>query len=87
MQSLRVSSYRTQKRINIQNDSVLLYTNRFYVLQKRYRSQTKRKRREVTSHLGEGQTMDTGTETRNGMKELSRKCVTRHGGEYSQLLN
>ena len=50
-------------------------------------TQTKRKRRDVTSHLGEGQTMDTGTETRNGMKELSRKCVTRLGEEYSQLLN
>lgn len=31
--------------------------------------------------------MYTGTETRNGMKGLSRKGVTRHGGEYSQLLN
>lgn len=85
MQSLRVSSYRTRKRINIQNNSVLLYTNRSYV----YKNDIslRLKGRDFTSHLGEEQTMDTGTETRNGMKELSRKCVTRHGEEYSQLLN
>lgn len=44
MQSLRVSSYRTQKRINIQNDNVLLYTNRFYVYKRISHSDLKEKR-------------------------------------------
>lgn len=34
MQSLKVSSYRTRKRINIQNGSALLYTDWFYVYKK-----------------------------------------------------
>lgn len=44
MQSFIVSSYRTQKRINIQTDSVSLYTNRFYV-DKGYLTQANRKKR------------------------------------------